>query len=247
MGNADREEFLAAFDGDRKVSLAAFAVLGPEDTDKGAVVIDLGEGVTEYIVVNGTTCQHSGQLTVGCEHIVNDLAIGLKLSMKQARAVLHGLGDIGSAVRTNDRRGRIFEVADGGGRSRRIPVSSIEYIIQLRLTELFDHVRRDLEENNAYGRIGGSVRLCGGGALIPGVEQVAHTVLGLPVEIARARAISGQEEILRSPRFMAPIGMIRWGRAKLDQETVPVRKPLVDQLRDDLGYVCGVLKNAFHW
>ncbi|MBT7164859.1 MAG: hypothetical protein HN904_18935, partial [Victivallales bacterium] len=89
---------------------AGLAALSPSDIEHGALVIDLGGGVTEYCVYKSPGCFHTGQVTVGCEHLVNDLHIGLKLESNECAAVLRDLPRYGSVI-----------LKDDGGK-RRMPV-----------------------------------------------------------------------------------------------------------------------------
>jgi len=202
---------------------AAAAAFSPEDVEKGALIIDLGAGVTEYAVFQDfgkeVSCYHSGQITVGCDHIVNDLALGLRLPFGKCRQLLDGLWSLqGSAIMKPDGRTRLTELEDLGQKLRQIPVSTVEQIIELRLHELFTAIRNDLMEHQALGRIGNGATLCGGGALIPRIDELAQTVLEMPVTIGRPRSVNGQKEIITSPRFMTPIGLLRVGRKMLEAE-----------------------------
>ncbi|MCK5801613.1 MAG: cell division protein FtsA [Lentisphaeria bacterium] len=225
---------------------AALATLNPDTARQGVLVIDIGEGVTEYVCQHGPACRHSGQFAVGCANLVNDLMLGLGLSLPQGREILHRLGDFGSAVWKDDGRARMTDVASEGARSRLVPASSIERIIRLRLEEIFLLIRGELEKIDETGSIGAGIRLCGGGALIPGVIDLATEVFGLPVEQARARAISGPEEVCHSPRFITPLGLLRWGQTMLTHDVLP-EKPLTEHLRDDIRTMAKVIRDALHW
>jgi len=47
-------------------------------------VIDLGGGTTEYVVYANGAIKHTGVLAVGGDHVSNDLAYGLKVSLSRA-------------------------------------------------------------------------------------------------------------------------------------------------------------------
>ena len=225
---------------------SAYATLTPKDAESGALVIDIGAGVTEFVSVRGTACLHSGQITVGCNHLVNDLMLGLGLSIPQSREILHRLGEFGSATWTDDKRTRMTNVAPEGTRERLVPASSIEHIIRLRLEELFTIIRMELEKEKAFPTMGAQIRLAGGGALIPGIEKLASEVFGLPVERAMARDISGPEEVCRMPQFLTPVGLLRWGRIELARSLTPP-KPLKQMLRDDWRTILSTVREALHW
>jgi len=122
-----------------------------------------------------------------------------------------------------------------------VPCASIETILQLRLSELFEVIREHLERHQALDRIGGGVCLCGGGAMIPGIAELARSVLGMPAKVVRPRLLSGQQEILNAPNYMTPVGLIRWGRLMLEidgeAEAPTLRRQFVAEARRFAGMV----------
>ncbi|MBT3378698.1 MAG: cell division protein FtsA [Lentisphaerae bacterium] len=225
---------------------AGFAVLSAEETEKGALLIDVGAGVTEYAVFHGPGCVHSGQLAVGCDQITNDLALGLRVPMPKARQILHELGNYGSAVMTPDGRARLMKVDALGRGERKIPVSTTEQIIELRLQELFENIKWDLESRGALQRAGGGAVLCGGGARIPGINRLAQHVLQMPVDTARPQQLTGRHDQVASPAFVVPLGLLRWGKMMLDI-SAPEPMPFWRQFQVDAKKAWGVTRRAFRW
>ncbi|OGV71813.1 MAG: cell division protein FtsA [Lentisphaerae bacterium RIFOXYB12_FULL_65_16] len=228
---------------------AGMAACPQEEVDKGVLLIDIGAGVTEYVVFHGPGCFHSGQVTVGCDHIANDLSLGLRLPMPKCRKILHDLGMLsGSAAMTPDGRNRLMAVESLGQPTRHIPMSTIEQVIEMRLQELMEAIRTDLEANRALDRVASGIRLCGGGARIAGIDRLVEHVFRMPVTIARPRLASGKPEILEDPRFLVPIGLLRWGRLSLNigTETQP---PLWHwhQLRQDARKAWKAVTEAVKW
>lgn len=225
---------------------AGLAAFSPEETEKGALLIDIGAGVTEYAVFQGTGCFHSGQVTVGCEHIVNDLALGLRLPAPKCRKILHDLGDFGSAAMDPDGRARLMAVETLPQVTRHIPVSTIEQVIELRVQELMDVILADLRTHDALARIGRGAFLCGGGARVPGIDRLARHVLQMPVSIAKPRLFSGEQDLLDSPEYVAPVGLLRWGKLML--EIGPnTGKSFWDQLWAEAARLLKLVWKSFHW
>ena len=225
---------------------SGLAALGPEDTEKGALLIDLGAGVTEYVVFHGPGCFHSGEVPVGCEHIVNDLSVGLRLPLPRCRKILQELDQFGSAVMTPDGRSRLMAVETLGQPPRHIPISAVEQVVELRLQELFAVILGDLRRNAALTRIGSGVQLCSGGARIASVTRLAQHAFQMPVRVAKPRLVSGREEILNAPDYMAPLGLVRWGRMMLDIDS-GTSVPLWQQLRLDARRVWHMIRRSFQW
>ena len=67
---------------------------------------------------------------------------------------------------------------------RAIPRKAITDVIHVRIVELFEIISKELEGLLDPDELKGGVLLTGGASLLPGVEQVASKILGLPVRKA---------------------------------------------------------------
>lgn len=225
---------------------SGFGVLSNEEMEAGSLVIDIGAGVTEYVVFHGAGVYQSGQITVGTEHIANDLALGLHLPLPKSRNILRNLEKVGgSANMSPGNAGRVIEIEAIGRESRNVPLASVEQIVELRLKELFEVIKKQLQAESAFVRVNEGVFLAGGGALVPGVSALAQRVFETPVTVAPPRLLSGQPDLLNSPRYAAVAGVLRWGRMSLQiDESAPL---LREQLKDDFVRFLKALKQAFKW
>lgn len=66
---------------------AAEAVLERQQKEAGTVLLDIGAGTTNIVVLEDGEVQHVAVLPIGGIHITNDLAIGLKTDLDVAEAV----------------------------------------------------------------------------------------------------------------------------------------------------------------
>ncbi|MFO7821470.1 MAG: cell division protein FtsA [Lentisphaeria bacterium] len=223
---------------------AALGVFSSAEMARGSLVIDIGAGVTEYALFYGAGVFHSGQISVGCEHIANDLSIGLRLPVSRCRTILQELkGFDASAMMRPDGRSRIMEVETLARQERSIPLSSVEHIIELRLRELLQLIRRDLHEQEALSRISNTIAVSGGGAMVSGVEELVRDVFQMPARVTGAGQINGRQEVVLSPRFAVPAGLIRWGRMSVDiGDNGPSMK---EQVQQDVGRFFSLVKKAF--
>ena len=225
---------------------AGFGVFSPAEMARGSLVIDIGAGVTEYVLFHGPGVFHSGQITVGCEHIVNDLALGLRLPVPRCRTILQEMEGFGaSAMMRPDARNRIMEVETLAQQVRSIPLSAVEQIIELRLQELLQIIYKELRKKDALARIANSVAVTGGGALIPGADAMVREVFQMPARAAQPYQLNGQHDIVGSPRYAVLAGLLRWGRMTLEIGDTDL--PLREQIVQDIKRFFALFKNAFKW
>ena len=184
--------------------------------NNGVLMIDIGAGVVSFCVMRGACIVHLGHIPVGCNHIENDLKQAFGIEWGTARKIVRQLEEdnIGANIMNDDdRRQRMVSVETRVGRSgqrqRRVPVSSIEKVIKLRLREIFSIVREELIKADAWMHIGGPVVLSGGGALIPGVKGVAENSFDKTVKIAEAVDFSDGWGIYHDARDIVPIGLAK--------------------------------------
>jgi cell division protein FtsA len=186
----------------------ALAVLNTQQKELGALIIDIGSGVTEYAVYTRGVIKHTGVLAVGGDHVSNDLAYGLKVPLGRAEQLKI---DYGSAVLDDRARGQSIALSnDLGIHERNISLEHLRRIMSARLEEVFEIIAQDLEEAGVLNQVREGVFLSGGCARIPEIQRLANRVFGLPVSIANTGSISGLKSALDQPEFAAAIGLARY-------------------------------------
>ncbi len=156
------------------------AVLGDEEMRDGSLLVDLGGGTTEYIAVHNSMISMCGAFSVGCEHLANDLHIGLDLHINTTRKMLLDLDsflDETSSVKSIRVPGMIARS------DRIIPFHSYELVVDARLRELFGLIHSELKDKGMLSHISSGIVLSGGGAMLQRVSGVARDVFDIPVRI----------------------------------------------------------------
>lgn len=195
---------------------AQLAVLTPEQKEIGTLVIDLGGGVTQYTVTAGGVVRHAGVLAVGGDHVSQDLAIGLKVSLPLAEQLKV---DHGSAIVDDSIRGTMITLpSDNGLPGKTINLEHLRRIQSVRLEETFEIVAERLEEARAFDCIHGGCVLCGGGAHTPQITRLAERILQMPVQVARVQCVTGIPESLDQPEFATAIGLAKYGSFRVQRE-----------------------------
>lgn len=205
---------------------SSLSILGNEQKELGAVVIDIGAGTTEYVVYSGGIIKHAGVLGVGGDHISNDVAWGLKISMSRAEQLKI---EHGSAVLDDAVKGKLITLTnDLGLAERSLNVEHLHRIMSVRISEIFELIADELEGAGLLDYLRCGVFISGGGARIPEVEKAAERVFGLPVTLGRSSSMSGLKSALDQHEFSTAIGLVKFGSFEHQRHTA--RQPALTGL-----------------
>lgn len=186
---------------------AALASLTPEQKECGALVIDLGAGVTNYLLYHDSVIACIGSLAVGGDHVTNDIALAFNLSMKRAEILKKDAGAAQLNLSTPYQR---FEVkAESGFAACSVAANDLYTVINARVTELFEIIRDNLALNMASRSLGAGVILTGGGAYLKGITGLAERIFGMPCSIGKPKNFSGMPNAYESAEYAAVLGMLR--------------------------------------
>jgi len=188
---------------------AALAVLAPEEKEGGVAVIDLGGGTTNYVIYANSAIALAGAFGVGGDHITNDIARGLRLSVAESERLKE---DHGSAILDLGARNQKVSIpSEQGQPEKAVKLSDLHTIIYLRMEETFDLIKVQLQKNDLLHALGGGIVLTGGGAHLKNVVKLAEKVFGLPCRVGKPRNFAGLAAVTEAPEYAAPLGMVRYG------------------------------------
>jgi cell division protein FtsA len=191
-------------------SLAASrAVLSQDEKELGVLLIDLGGGTTNILVHIEGSPYHSSILSIGGDQVTSDLSIMLKTPLDSAEKIKKEAGCCYLDLIADDEEVQIPRV--GGRPPERISRRRIAQIIHPRMEEIFRLTREQIENKGYLNRLGGGVVVVGGGALLPGVVELATETFGLPVRIGYPMKLGGLVEEYSSPEFATAVGLLLFG------------------------------------
>jgi cell division protein FtsA len=184
---------------------SAFGTMTEEEKESGVLLVEMGAGTTEYLAVYNYGILLSGIIPVGLDHVANDLAIGLDLHISQARRML----DSGEYYRLKQAGRAVLELKNASGGTRKIPINSIEKIVDMRLREIFAIINESVKQEDVLLNTGGI--LSGGAALLPQALDIYKNVFELPVRVGRPLDLTGASSNLDSPRYSTVWGLLKYG------------------------------------
>jgi cell division protein FtsA len=184
-------------------------VLTEQERDMGVVLIDIGGGTTDLAIFIEGTVWHSAVIAVGGDLITNDITHWMHVPFDVAEAVKLQYGHAQeSAVSSLD----TFLVQPfGEGMPMEVKRSELAWVIEARVTELFEQVQSEIKRSGYDGLLPAGVILTGGVAQLPGIREIAAQVLDCPVRIAKPEKMTGMVDALRSPAYSTSVGLLRLG------------------------------------
>lgn len=194
---------------------SAEAVLQVAERELGAVVVDLGGGTTEIAIIAQGGLWFASVLPVGGEHITSDIAVGLRTPINQAERIKKEWGRLpSSSVPENE----LFQVPNVGGEgTHTVSQKMLAGIIEPRVEEILGLVRQEISRADFKGLLPGGVVLTGGGALLPGMAQLASEILELPVRIGFPSRLGGLADMVASPAYATAVGLVIHGIKQLSK------------------------------
>lgn len=196
---------------------SSLAVLTAEQKELGTLVIDIGAGVTEYVVYARGVVKHTGVLAVGGDHVSQDIALGLKIPQGRAEKLKIDHGD---AIFDDSSRGQTFAPLNELGLPERpVNIEHLRCVMSVRLQETFEIIREEIEKQGWMNHLRSGVVLCGGGARTPRILELAERVFELPAFTGHAAGISGLASALDQPEFSTVIGLVKFGAGQQRRRT----------------------------
>jgi len=190
---------------------SAQVVLTQHQKDLGALVVDIGGGTTDYILYADGAVKQSGCLAVGGDHITNDISMGLRIPMARAEKLKI---DEGNCVLGNCLPGETILLKDDSGfAGKEIERETLNTIINLRLLEIFELLKRRLEEESFINYLGAGIFITGGCSLLNGIDHLAEEIFEMPAHVAHAQTASGLTSAVENPQFSTTIGLIKYAQA----------------------------------
>ena len=188
---------------------AAESTLTPEEKDLGVVIIDIGGGTSDLAVFSGGSLVHTSVLSIGGNHITNDIAIGLRTPLIDAERLKQRHG---CALSSLIGREETIEVPSVGGRSDRVIARQIlSEIIEPRVEEVFTLIKQEIAKSGYEDMIASGIVLTGGSTLLEGIADLAEQVFNLPVRRGIPKGIGGLVDVVKSPLHATDVGLVLYG------------------------------------
>jgi cell division protein FtsA len=198
------------------------SVLSEDEKELGVAVVDIGGGTTDIAIFSGGALVHTAVLSVGGNHLTNDIAVGLRTPMAEAERIKQRYG---CAMTSRVSPEETIEVPSVGGRPPRILSRQIlSEIIEPRVEEIFAFVGREIRNSGYEDLIASGVVITGGTTILEHMPELAEEVLAMPVRRGLPKGVGGLVDVVRNPKFATGVGLVLYGEQNTDQSLFRIRE-----------------------
>ena len=192
---------------------ATQATISRDEREVGIALVDIGDGTTEIIVYKEDSIQHTAVIPVGGQHITNDIAQYLKVTLPEAEDLKLNRGCAWTELVDPDET-RSIPVTSDSTPSRFIDRIELAQIIEYRMAEILEVIGDELGDI----QLPGGLVLTGGTALMEGLQELAEIMLQLRVQIGYPRGLQGLTDRVNHPMYTGGIGLALYGETLRQQE-----------------------------
>lgn len=189
---------------------AGLAALSEEEMALGALVLDLGGGVTGAARFAGGKLQEILNVPLGAHHVTQDLAFGLSIGRDQAERLKTLYGSALEHAGDSHERIEVPGIGDPSAPPSQIVTRArLTEIIRPRVEEIF-HILRDRLGDRMPPLAGRRLVLTGGGSQLEGTIELAEEVFDMPTRLGRARPMSGNAAFDDLTAATTAAGLLSW-------------------------------------
>jgi len=196
---------------------AAYAAVLPEDRARGVVVIDIGAQSTDVALYDGDALLLATSIPLGGDHFTRDLSWLFKVSYDYAEGLKR---EFGSATSRDSSGSSLVELPTPEGRGiREAPRHQLNEVLEARAEELFDKIYEEILRVGMERSLLEGAILTGGGALLPGMCDVAERILNCQARNGLPIGIDDWPKELDNPLWTTAAGLAMYsGRLEIKRE-----------------------------
>lgn len=187
------------------------SVCHQDEMELGSILIDLGAGTTDVLVLMNGAPVGTASVPVGGNLVTNDIAVVTGISVAAAEKIKIESGCCWMNC-INEENDMDVILPGVGGRAPEVrKQSEICTIIQARMLQIFTMVKAAIikNTNESIKQLSGNIILTGGGAMMEGVIELAQNVFKTSsVRLGVPESHGGIEEDYRRPDFATVIGLV---------------------------------------
>ena len=211
-------------------------VLDNNELNDNIMLLDVGAGMTDIGVFEGSRFIYTNTIPLGGDNITNDISIVLNISQEEANKLKKQYGLALKSFIDNDNE-IILNTCRGDQKSKAIKSSELIEIIEARIEEIFSIVNKDVTNQGIKSRINNVVLTGQGISNINKSDVAGKIILNIPVKISTGRLISTVKPLYRTSyalvRYIASRPFTRTVSSSIDTSTDEhVVKKVLNRIKD---------------
>jgi len=195
---------------------ASLAVLTQDERELGCALVELGAGSTNVAIFQGGKIRHTGSLLCAGGHVTGDIVYGLQVTQQDAEKLKERFG---CAYEPLVPESDVIELPSTPGQGPRSAHRRVlAHIMHKRMEEVLQFALDEVTRAGYHQRLPAGVILTGGGAVAPGIVELAREVFALPVRVGKSgQSLTGLADSLESPRLAVAAGLVLYGARQVAQ------------------------------
>ncbi len=187
---------------------SANAVLTESEKYNGAVLIDIGGGTSDIIVVRRGMAEYISVLPIGGFQFTNDICVAFRTPYAAAEEAKLKYGTTEPV--TYSALDEIQLPQQGRISSRTVTLRDLSQLMRERAAELIRLIRLRIIEAGIEDPSGVSIVLTGGSSRLPGMDEMAKRLIGPHVRVGGANPGFALPDDLKGPEFATGVGLVAW-------------------------------------
>ncbi|MCL5875572.1 MAG: cell division protein FtsA [Candidatus Dependentiae bacterium] len=182
------------------------AVLSDDERQLGVAVLDIGGGTSDLALYQQGNIRHTMVLPLAGQHFTNDLAVGVRTTLKEAERIKKQFGNVYCITPSE---GDLIEIEAVQGTDKQlISITDMNRILQARAAEILMLVQQEIVARELQQFMRTGLVLTGGGSLLKGMKELGEHIFKVPVRIGAPRVAYQLPELLDSPIFATGYGLL---------------------------------------
>ena len=185
------------------------AVCRDDELELGSIIIDIGAGTTDAIVLIEGAPISTTSVQVGGNLVTNDIAVVNGIPVAAAEKIKIEQGCCWAPCIQHDED--VILPGVGGRPPELTSKTEICKIVTARMAQIFTMVKQAIIKNTSdqIKQMSGNIILTGGGAQMQGAVELAQEIFKTSsVRLGKPESLGGIEEEYRKPEFATVIGLV---------------------------------------
>ncbi len=195
---------------------SSYSVLQEDEKEVGIALIDIGAGTSEIIVYVDNIIRHTEIIAFGGDQLTSDIKTVLGVVKADAERLKRDHGHC--YVESMHRSDELQVPGIAGSSPKRFQRKYLAEILESRMAEILMFANLALEQAEIKSSLKAGIVLTGGTSLLPGIEQLASNIFGLPVRLGFPTMISsrGLAPEVENPIYSTAVGLAMYSFEKFN-------------------------------